>query len=337
MLSLTAASTADLIFGCALRMAEAAPTSDDYLFFLRDSSGGANNAILAVEGDTVADRGKVYLIDAAGATAISASAPFSSCSWHYVELYCVDADAGSCEVFVDGSSVLSDSGDYLSIARTAVVGWGDNSAGSTNARDFDDCYVNLDPSGDAADRLATSNQLPEVFAYQCARGATCTANGSALDVGTWDMAGDQPVNSAAGNVAEYTGTPLAGEVEMDSGARAGPSGDSNIDGAANIKGANWWFYMQRSGGGGTTHTLRFGNSVDAVTSEATTIGTSIAGFRKVSTGSAVPTNAEYCAMGMGVSGAQDLTGGEFYCYILHLPNAPVAGARSRAIYLGGGR
>lgn len=104
------------------------------------SSNSINGAVLlntdgsiTVEGD-----GGINL-------ASSAAATISANSWYYIEVQLHKDAAGSIEVFVNGTSVVSASGDTEDGAANILL-FGTVSSGSTNTTVYDDVYLATDAS-----------------------------------------------------------------------------------------------------------------------------------------------------------------------------------------------
>lgn len=288
-----------------------------------------NMAMATVVGDTApiairwvgtTNSDALELIDYGGTTKCTLDAFFpDTTTWQYVELYFENTDTGAFEVFVDGSSQCSGTGDFLGTVAMA---------GSTNAPNFevrgtpgaivtyDDMYC-MTGASTTSRLLPAANRMPEVFIYYSTV-ASATDNGTALDIGQWDDSAPAPSGTYVADQPEYDVSSASGTTDFN-----GPSGDSNIDGDSNMKAV--WFHWRagRQGGGSTTHTLIYGNDVDGDQSFAPTLPNGYDRYSRVyEAANVLPTSTQNCRMGGSVSGAQDMRLDLMHCNILHVPDAP---------------
>lgn len=297
---------------------EFTPTAD--IDFLIAREGASSDALRLRLEATTRD---LILVDANGTEIATVTDPFTVSTWHYVELRWRQVDTGAvADVFIDGVSVISVTGQDFTLSGGALTYVFFRPAPSGPSVIFiDDIYM-LSGATSTADFLGKFTEV--VGPYNKTDGGA-TELGDALDVGTWALASEVPVDDANGARGDYTGTPRSGGMQTDSGTRSGPSGDLRIDGDANIKAAKWIWWLRRGGGGGTTHKVRYGNSADGMTDRTISPGGSFSAFQKVSVAATeVPLSTEFFQIGMAVTGAKDLRLGDAWAMLLHVADA-VAG------------
>jgi hypothetical protein len=286
----------------------------------------ADAVFQALEGTTIfatihlqAD-GDVSFRNATTELGITTTQPISLDTWHYFELYFQHSNSAAWELFVDGNSVLSGSGDDLDEGSTFDT---IRFEAVTNDVHLDDIYFMSGATG-ATDRLGGC----EVFAYRSDLNsatpdtdAGAGSGRSVLDDGTWDLT--QTIPFAATKQASYNDTG-AGSVKTDDvggSSGGGPSGDTNITG--DIKAIKGICTMLRSGGGVTEHYILLGNSVDGTTRSADLDPTTgfITYFMVSESASIVPTSSESCQIGFEMTNAQDFDCAGMLATILHVPAA----------------
>ena len=283
----------DPIFAFKIRFSSVSPSAD--VDFFDTSTVATSNSSLTLRLKT---NGDIALINANSVerdtyTGLSANTTYQF-AFHFIN----DNATGLAYVYVDGSEVLSQttSDDFRAGEISATF----NSGGGITIQIME-LFCGI---GDLAD-LNTDGYDVYEFAVD---GTGFTTSGDALDAGTWDNTGEQPLSET--NTADYTGTPKAGHAVADGTILPGPSG-AGITGT--VAGAEWWFWASRGNGGGTTHTLRYGNDVDTINTQVFSPISDYAGYSVVSDAAgAVPLLTENFAMGMEVSGAKDLFMGEMY-------------------------
>jgi len=202
--------------------------------------------------------GEFRLVDSVGAIIDSKPAPFSANVWVRIEVVFNPIDGGNAEVFVDDVLQLNGIGDYLPINGN-IPG-----AVKHQANFFDSLFIDggycLTGATSSDDRLGT---FEIVGPYQNTL-EDATDVGDTLDIGTWANVSETPVNDT--NTGEYTVSGAkTGGTTTDEGIRSGPSGDSRIDGATNIKAGKYIYKLKRGACSPTTHGIRFGNNVDGMT------------------------------------------------------------------------
>ncbi|MCK4588418.1 glycosyltransferase, partial [Candidatus Woesebacteria bacterium] len=256
--------------------------------------------------------GKISITDTSGTDAAISTSSININTWYYMELIWSKSDTGAAELFIDGVSRVSVSSDDFDTG--VALGAYSMAAGGTDDGNYyyDDFYA-YSGATDTSDFLGDA----EVYGYQGA-GAGYTELGDALEAGSWANVGETPGSDS--NTAGYTGYPKYGGVRTNGTTRAGPSGDSNIDGDSSIKAAKWLHRLSRGNGGGTTHYKRYGNSGDGMTDTAVTLDGDLGNFFTVSESSTVvPKSTEYFEHGFGLNGARDITAAEIWSFILHVP------------------
>ncbi len=322
----------DYIFGIAIRKT-GNPSTEMAFLAIRDDSGAAAIMSLALQTD-----GTVQLEDAANGT-LDTSAALNNDQWYYFEVYAeLNSASGAWEWFQDGISIGNNTGADLTdgnafgsatsvmrIAATPVI----------TTLLVDDLYI-LSGATAATDRLGggTISEMPEVFMYQndlasaTADLSAVSGGGAVLNSGNWDDAAETPGNET--NSADFTGTPLDGVAYTDGGSRAGPSGDSNIDGDSNIKAWKGIWHAERGGGGATTHTIYIGNDADT---EGNFDNTTIALLNNTEADfeflgeTDPPLSTENFAQGFGLVGNQDFRCREMWATLLHVPSVAAGGGR----------
>jgi len=301
---------------------------NDYVcgFWFQAADVTAYQQIWASRGDTagfgldisifVNGSGILELADTNGAVVGTGSTSLSNDTWHCIEIYWQHSNTGNAEVFLDGVQEISvTSKDFIADDSNAIdeVCWGDP-AGLIEPVYYDGIYV-MSGASSAADRLGEFEVLGP---YQNTV-EDATDVGDALNVGTWADVGETPLNET--NTASYTGTPLSGGTTCDEGARAGPSGDPDVDGDDNIKAAKWIFRVKRGTGAESTHEIRIGNDGDGMTNFGVTLTADFADYFRISeAASIVPLSTEHVQHGLAVDGAQDLICAEIWSTILHVPS-----------------
>ncbi|MCH8000583.1 MAG: hypothetical protein IIA34_02825 [Proteobacteria bacterium] len=256
--------------------------------------------------------GDVRVVDANGATIRTITGPFTAAAHHFVEIYFQHSASATVEVFIDDASQGSDSAQDLTDAGTFDTVRFENAAASAATLDVDDYYLKSGATS-AADRFGPV----EVFGYQ-AWPNSGTDNGSALDVGTWDLAGETPLDASAGHIVSYTANNKNGSADSD-GTGGGPSGDPNIDGDSNIKAAKWVFHARRTTGSNSAPFLRYGDT-GATTDSGAILTTSFANHVFLSETANVPSSSQFFRMGGGKgSGGRDVEIGEMWGMLLHVP------------------
>lgn len=262
------------------------------------------------------------VIDANGSTIDSTSNAPSTNAWHFMELYWQRSATGSYEIFIDGVSITSGSGEDFDNATSTFDEITFNYIGS--ALYYDDMYI-MSGCSSSADRLGGC----EVYSYRSNKESwTPDDGGDNLNVGAptpsttvgWNNTQVVPFND--NNWAGYDSA-LAGAVNTDdvggSAGTGGPNTDGNITGSIlAIKGI---WRMDRGNGGGTAHYGLLGNSVDGTIRSADfDPPTSPANYFMVSEwATVVPTSSEYCQIGIECFGPQDFQCYDMLATILHVP------------------
>lgn len=295
--------------------------------FYSETSGNGEFTILELSDTTgiflelqVQTGGGVLLFDAEGSTVRNYGTIFTADTWHQVELYFEHSSSGSAELFLDGVSKGSDSGqDFTDGGTFDLVQFG--SGTTTWIRYFDNCYF-LSGATSASDRLGPV----EVYSYRSSLNSATPDTGGALNSGTWLGAQTIPFSASVG--AEYTNTG-AGSVNTDDvggSSGGGPDTDTNITGS--IVACKGVWKMERSGGGGSAHYGLMGNSVDGTTRSADFDPTTAAAnyFFVSESASIVPTSSESGKIGIETTGGQDFECYDMLFQILHVPPAAATGS-----------
>jgi hypothetical protein len=303
----------DLIVGFAVRFSDLTPSQARRFF------SSMNQALTFTSWRLmILANGDLELRDESNTIIGSAvSAPFTIDTFHYIEVVWQNLNSGNIEVFIDGSSVLSSSGEDL-LSDTSHSGYDMTGLDATGDIYFDDIYTASGAAG-ASDRLGPS----EVIAYRSSlNSATPDDGGTDLDANEWLLA--QTVPFAGSTDARYTGTG-AGAVDTDdvggSAGTGGPNTDTDITGDINgVKAIN---QMARSGGPGSDHFILLGNDTDGTTRSADLDPTtSLVNYFFVSeAASIVPTSSEYIQIGFETTGNQDFICRDMLGQILHTPTS----------------
>ncbi len=177
--------------------------------------------------------GTLRLFDAAP-VAYNGSTVLKDNTWHYIELiFTLNATTGLLILKLDGVEEISVTGKDT--FKGSSVWKSLELRGNLTAEVFfDDVYTATDVATDGSDTYADF----EVFMYQSAH-ATDQDVGDALSVGTWDLAGQTPLDESAGNRVEIVDVAANCDTDFDDGARAGPRGDPRASGL--IQGAKLLF------------------------------------------------------------------------------------------------
>jgi hypothetical protein len=295
----------DYVVGASVSFDDVSPAAAVPFLSLREGAAEFLRLELTTGGD-------VLVVDAGGATIRTISGPFTAAAHHFVEVYFQHSASGTVEVFIDDASQGSDSARDLTDGGTFDTVRFENAAASAATLDVDDYYLKSGATA-AADRFGPV----EVFGYQ-AWPSSDTDNGSALDLGTWDLAGETPLDASAGHIVSYTANNKNGSADSD-GTGGGPSGDSNIDGDSNIKAAKWVFHAQRTNGSNSAPFLRYGDT-GGTTDSGDILTTDFANHVFLSETTNVPSSTQFFRMGGGKgSGGRDVEIGEMWGMLLHVP------------------
>ena len=295
----------DYVVGASVSFDDVTPAAAVPFLSLREGAAEFLRLELTTGGD-------VLVVDANGATIRTIAGPFTAAAHHFVEVYFRHSASGTVEVFIDDASQGSDSAQDLTDGGTFDTVRFENAAASAATLDVDDYYLKSGATA-AADRFGPV----EVFGYQAWPNAG-TDNGSALDLGTWDLAGETPLDASAGHIVSYTANNKNGSADSD-GTGGGPSGDSNIDGDSNIKAAKWVFHAQRTNGSNSAPFLRYGDT-GGTTDSGDILANGFAIFVFLSETTNVPSSSQFFRMGGGKgSGGRDVEIGEMWGMLLHVP------------------
>jgi len=313
----------DYIVGFYCRWTDATPASIQSSFFYMMDAHTTNALELLLNTDGTVS----FLAGSLGEThGTTASAVFSDNTWHLVELYFQYATSADWELFVDGDSVMSGTGDNTQ--RTPPLGDFWLSAEFNDGWKAGDWYF-ISGASSAADRLSNGADVQniQVKHYWSTNGlAVPDDGGDNLNVGSWQSMSVNGEGFDAVVSGEYTGTG-SGAVNTDDGGGAagtgGPNTDSDIAADSEIRAVKGTWVMERSGGGGSAHYGLLGNSADGTTRSADfDPPTSKATYEFLSEAATiVPLSTEYGQIGIETTGGQD-----FECYgqlfeILHVPAA----------------
>jgi len=249
-------------------------------------------------------------------------------TYHYIEFWFQDSATGACEVFVDGTSVISSTGNDFNTGTAAadILLYGT----SATAVYFDDIYF---ISG-ASDSGACQGDA-EVIQYRINNGALSPSEsaGDSSDSGGWNNSAEVPFSDTLQTVYSSSAAESGGNGTTRTG-EIGPYSDTNITGDIVAMKGVW--RMARDGGGGTDHFGRFGRFWSGTATSLDTPdlnpSTAMANYMYVSDNTAyLPTTAYYGFIGMKKSaGGQNFEWGDGSFQILHIPlqqtNRNVTGA-----------
>ena len=254
--------------------------------------------------------------DANDATIRTVTAPLTVSDWHFVEVYIQHQASGTVEVFIDGVSQGIDTAQDLTDGGTFDTVTFRHDADTTQFIAIDDFYT-LSGASSSADRIGDA----QVFKYQSAKAsATPDDGGDNLDTGTWDLAGQTPLDNSAGKFIAYTSAG-AGAVDSNTadGSPEGPLNDTRITGE--LKAMKAVCNMRRGTGSPSNHFILLGNNVDGTTrSQELGPGTSFVNtFFLTELATIVPTKDEFCRIGIETTGNQDFDCGEMWAMLLHSP------------------
>lgn len=219
----TAASSGhdlERIDGFYIRFSDATPAANVAFFDCSiNASGGYNNYNLLLN-----TSGDLLVRDGNDATIRTITTPFTDATWHRVEIYSTGGDPGTIEVFIDGASQGSDSGQDLLDSRSNGITF-KNVSGSGTSIEIQHCYAYSGTTN--ADRLSGASGTDDWEVTPFYGDASSTITGDTPDTGTFDKIQQIPFVETAGNVVGYTSvtnTDVAGDIEADTGSGAGPSG-----------------------------------------------------------------------------------------------------------------
>jgi hypothetical protein len=272
-----------------------------------DSGGGS-----CIEVRQSSSTSSLTVLDANGSTIDTTSNSVSDSEWHFMEVYWQLSATGSYEVFIDGVSITSGSGEDFDNATSTFNQMTFNYIGQ--AIYYDDMYI-MSGCASAADRLGGC----EVLQYSNKIAGNTPDVGDTLTSGFFYNTQEIQFNDS--NLATYDGA-LAGAIYMDAttgGSIYGPNGDTRITG--DILATKAIMRMSRGNGGGTDHFILLGNDTDGTTrSVDLDPGTSPANYFMASQNvNIVPTSSEYSSIGFEATGAQDFECYDMLATILHVP------------------
>lgn len=301
------ALTNDVVFGCYFKTGAATGGGTRKIFSWE--AGNTDKAFTLQHNNN----GTLSILDNADATVATGTAtPFSASTWHLIEFIFDQATSttGTVTVYVDGSSVVSTSGqNFTTTGNANKLRWeGPQRVGA---------WYCLESGTGVSDFLGD-------FEVRTLQGDGNTNGGDAWDVGTWANVSETPYNgSVFFNVAEFTqNAALSNYREDQGGTRAGPNG---VSGIGTIYGITYCAIADRGGGSGAgdQKDLLGGNSVDGTTNllsmglttspELYTIGSESA--------SVVPTGSEYSRIGFAHNGARDMIIFEAWSSLLYATQA----------------
>lgn len=325
-----------IIAGFYIYLEDTTPTADRSLIVAQVASNADLNTLagdafrLALQTD-----GDLALYDSDDTTTPSATAttPFTDNTWHRVEIrWLPSATVGEVQVWVDGTDVFGGNQTGLNTedyGQSQALWISGASAETGDVYTFVAGGYFMINSTAASDRLDSAFEVIGPYQNTAITGGTPDA-GNALDgAGTnWATTQEIPFSDETSetDAAEYDGTPLSGTIHYDGGSRAGPSGDSRIDGTSNIKGWKGIWRLERGNGGGTTHTAylgddgaTFSSGFDSFTPSLNT--TAENWYFCTGTATNMPTSTDNFSQGVGVSGNRDLYIHEMAAFVLHTPAA----------------
>jgi hypothetical protein len=329
-----------VIFGFAVRFSDATPASATRFFYLSSNTLTRQHMRLELQTD-----GTVDLMDAGDVARVSTTT-LSDNTWYYFEVFILvdNAGTGQAELFLDGSSVGSDTTNDWSengLPDDFVGRFVFATPNATQTMDVDDFYqFSGDASLTSADRFSiSSSRLPEIFVFMGGAGTgvpdatgTGTTGGSTLDAGNWTDCDGQPTD--AGTCSYTAAGAVDGAIWTDDlGANScsgGPSGCSLIDSDAAIKIVLYYFYANRSGGSATTHTIYYGNDAETGLSGTASLGTSVALFGVEDVSATMPLSTQNARLGIGKSsGGRDFVSQDHWAAVVHVPDAVAGGSGRR--------
>jgi hypothetical protein len=296
------ALTNDVVFGFYFKTG--APTGGGTRKIFSWEAGATDKAFTLQHNND----GTLSILDNADATVATGTAtPFSTNTWHLIEFIFDQATSttGTVTVYVDGSSVVSTSGqNFTTTGNANKLRWeGPQRVGA---------WYCLENGTGVSDFLGD-------FEVRTLQGDGNTNGGDAWDSGTWANVSETPYNGS--NIASFTqNAALSNYREDQGGTRAGPNG---VSGIGTIYGITYCTIADRGGGSGAgdQKDLLGGNSVDGTTNllsmglttspELYTIGSESA--------SVVPTSSEYSRIGFAHNGARDMNIFEAWSSLLYAP------------------
>jgi len=276
------------------------------------------------------------------------STPVSADTQHYFEFYFQNSNSGAWELFIDGTSVGSGTGeDFLG---ATLGGFNFRNPGNLDGNIyFDDFYWGSGATS-SADRLSNLggtartaiDEMPEVFGYQGGKGTddpdfdnAGVVGGTTLDFGPWSSVGERPFVDFP--EIRYTTTAIEnGCIAFDdtnaSGDSPGPSSGSD-DVSGTIVAASFIWRAQRTGGSGTAQMGIFGKfdgtgNADVSETADFDLTTSASNhFELTELSTRAPLATDDIVMGISKSaGGQDFLGHEMQAFLLHVPDAAAGGA-----------
>lgn len=310
-----------------------ADAGNDYIvgFHILQNNQGATDACLARDSAgnplmtlrcKISGSGNSFdLLDSSGATVINGTIQRPLNEAQYIEIYWQKSNTGNAELFIDGVSEGTGSGDFdtgNAIANYRLL------RANTATTWYDDFYM-ISGAASAADRLNEGAGV-QIFRYQGDNSSN--TSGSGLDAGSWVNTQETPGNDA--NTASYTANNASGQIHTDgSGSHAGPNGDTPITGT--IAAAKWIFRARRTNGSQSTPFLRYGrwNSIDGFAQGQLTDGidislsTAFETYEHIEEAGANPVprkDQDYFRVGFGKgSGGRDIELADAWGMILHVP------------------
>lgn len=304
----TAITDLHILFGFAIRLADATPTTEIQIAVIEDTAGGV---LLSLNVETDGD---LRFVDNVGTTLLTVATPFTDATFHVVELVFEHVGSnGNWELFIDGDTVGSGAnGDFDAGNEPHRCGF--NGSLAEQDVDIDDFYVLSDSS--APTPIGASL---EVWPFQAGSGATATGAldfGSVTDIDNLPFAGVD-IRLESDNSEWTVETDAAGD------ALAGPSGASEIDGDSNIRGAVWNHELLRTNGSSPDSLDQaWGNDATLTyTDRASTLSTAPQHFFVTSGDQAaeLPLSTEHFEYGLRKtgSGGRDIHATGIFAQLLH--------------------
>ena len=231
---------------------------------------------------------------------------------HAFEIWWQLGASSNIKVYVDGTNVLD-----TTSKDTGTAAFSNYEYFYPGATGYVDSMFSAWGISAASDLLTNGSK---VWVFSKAHNNTAedaTDQGSTLDSGSWANASEIAANDS--NEAIYTASTADGHTRMDEGTRSGPRG--LLTGKTAILG---WHVarLKRASGGGTTHEFSYGrfdsvDTTDHLTDTGESLATGYADFWFIDTTNFPADANDDFAVGMTVSGNQDMHIGDFWSMILY--------------------
>lgn len=303
----------DQLFGFAVRFSDVTPAANVEFLHVDNAALTVAHMRLRMKTD-----GNLVIVDANDSEVASVANPFTAGQWHTVEVRLGKGNSANCGVWVDGTSVLFVSAGDFQSGTADMTRIGLRGSPTTGEQiNFDDFYSyhTVDSNTERLSNGIAALPFWEVLGPYQNTAEDGTDQGDALNDGTWALMSETPANEGTSNDGGWTGTPRSGYMITDEGTRLGPASDTRFTYGTGVA-SKFLHRIKRGTGGGTTHNRIYGTSASQTTEAFPTALTVGYENRETLSTAHLPTTSQSFAVGMGVSGAQDIIAADIWAFYL---------------------